>query len=388
MRRCTDAAILLLDFILAAGAFIGRFLCHIAAGKWQSGTDPGHKIMKANGQPPDPLPPFPEGWYFIGSRESILRERLIEKTWLGEEIVVFCDSAGRICVAGAQCPHLGSHLGPSVGGKVRDGCLVCPFHGFEFDATGRCVATPNAPAPRAARLRLYETKEILGMVFAWWGCGGRPPQWHLPDEPLSGVEWCKVGFRTLRFPGHVQQLAENSVDFGHLAYVHGYDNVTPVGSISIEGAYLRSAFEFRRARSVLGMEVAYEVSTIAHIHGLGYSFVEIHEKTIDMRLRYWVLSTPVDHERVELVLANQVRQMRKPRRPIMGLRFLPTNLRHGVMNQIVLSQQQRDVRQDVVIWERMQYRHQPRLCQSDGPIGAYRRYCRQFYPGLAIPGPA
>ena len=316
-------------------------------------------ITKTNGRSPGPigeLPPFPKGWYFIASRESILREKLIEKTWLGEEIVVWCD---------AKCPHLGSHLGPSVGGKVRDGCLVCPFHGFEFDASGQCVTTPNAPAPRGARLQVYETREILGMVFAWWGSGDRPPQWYLPDEPHTGAEWCKVGFRTLRFPGHVQQLAENSVDFGHLGYVHGYDNVTPVGSISVEGAYLRSSFEFKRVRRVAGMDVVYEVSAVTHIYGLGYSFVEIHKKTIDMRARYWVLATPVDSKRVELVLANQVRQMRKPRRPIMGLRFLPTNLRHRVMNQIALTQQKRDVQQDVVIWERMQY-------------------CRQFYPEPTI----
>ena len=57
------------------------------------------------------------GWYFVASRESILREKLIEKTWLipGEEIVAWCDEAGRVCVADAVCPHLGSYLGPEVG---------------------------------------------------------------------------------------------------------------------------------------------------------------------------------------------------------------------------------------------------------------------------------
>ena len=334
--------------------------------------------------PVETLPPFPEGWYFIGSRESILRKKLIEKTWLGEEIVAWCDADGRICVADATCPHLGSHLGPSVGGKVRDGCLVCPFHGFEFDATGQCVATPHAPAPKAARMKVYETKDILGMVFAWWGSGGRPPQWRLPDEPASGPEWCKLGFRTLRFPGHVQELAENSVDFGHLSYIHSYDNVTPVGSLSIEGAYLRSSFDFKRVRRVAGRDMLHDVSATAHVHGLGYSQGEIHEKSIDMHARYWVLATPVDSQRVELVLVNQVREIRKPRRPIMGLRFLPVPLRHRVMNEILLTQQTMDVRQDVVIWKRKRYLRYPRLCRADGPIGTYRRYCRQFYPELAI----
>ena len=176
------------------------------------------------------------------------------------------------------------------------------------------------------------------------------------------------------------------MDFVHLGYIHGYDNVTPVGSISVEGAYLRSRFEFKRVRRVAGIDIVYEVSTVVHLHGLGYSFVEIHEHTIDLRARYWVLSTPVDCRSVELVLVNQVRQLCKPRRPIMGLRFLPMKLRHSVMNRILLWQQERDVRQDVAIWERMRYQHQPRLSRADGPIGMYRRYCRQFYPELAISG--
>ena len=98
----------------------------------------------------DELPAFPEGWYFVASRKSILREKLIEKTWLGEEIVVWCDEAGRVCVADAVCPHLGSYLGPEVGGKVCNGRLVCPFHGFEYDATGNALPlrTPRLPKLR------------------------------------------------------------------------------------------------------------------------------------------------------------------------------------------------------------------------------------------------
>ena len=329
------------------------------------------------------LPPFPEGWYLVANRESIVRKKLIEKTWLGEEIVVWCDDEDRICVADAICPHLGSHLGPKVGGMVRDGCLVCPFHGFEFDATGQCVATPNAPAPRAAKLRVYETAEVLGLVFAWWGWAGRPPQWKLPAAPAAGREWSGLGFRTLRFRGHPQETAENSVDVGHLRYVHGYDNVDPVGPLMVDGAYLKSCFDFKRVRRIAGVaDLVHDVSAVTHIHGLGYSFVEIHEKTIDMRARLWVLPTPVDGATLELVLAGQVREIRKPGRFVTGLGFVPAPWRHRVMRSFLLSQQKQDVLQDVVIWNRKRFRSPPRLCRADGPIGKYRRYCRQFYPDL------
>ncbi len=331
----------------------------------------------------DELPAFPEGWYFVASRESILREKLIEKTWLGEEIVAWCDEAGRVCVADAVCPHLGSYLGPEAGGQVCNGRLVCPFHGFEYDTTGQCVATPNAPAPRAAKLKVYQTREIIGLVFAWFGSGGRLPPWDLPGDPPTGPEWSELGFRTLRFRGHPQETAENSVDLGHLRYVHGYDNVSPVSSVTVDGAYLKSCFDFKRVRRILGVkDLVYEVSAVAHVYGLGYSLVEIHEKTIDMDSRLWVLPTPIDGTLIDLVLVSQVREIRKPRRFITGLGFVPMKLRHRLMNHILLSQQKREVLQDVVIWDRKRYRPTPRLCRADGPIGKYRRYCRQFYPEL------
>ena len=137
-----------------------------------------------------PLPPFPEGWYFVESRQTVLKARLIEKTWMGENIITWCDESGRVCVAEAVYPHLGSDLGPEAGGgRIRDRRLVCPFHGFEFDTTGQCVDTPFAAPPRSARLRVFETQEISGLIFAWWGSGGRAPQWCLPRDPLEQASW-------------------------------------------------------------------------------------------------------------------------------------------------------------------------------------------------------
>ena len=329
------------------------------------------------------LPPFPEGWYFITDRNSIVKKKLIRKTWMGEEIIAWCNDEGRICVADAVCPHMGSSLGPEVGTRVRNGCLVCPFHGFEYDASGQCVATPYAPAPKSARLKTYVTSEILGLVFAWWGSGGRLPQWHLPEEPPTGPDWSDLALGSFRFPGHPQETAENSVDLAHLRYIHGYDNVRQVGEVSVDGAHLVSCFDFRRNRKFAGIiDNTYDVSAVTHLYGVGYSYVEIYEKTIGMDARLWVLSTPVDDAHVELVLVSQVRELRKPKRPIVGLRFIPVKLRHRLMNHIMLRAQKRDVRQDVIIWGKKQYWTQPRLSRSDGEVMTYRHYCRQFYPEI------
>lgn len=325
--------------------------------------------------------PFPEGWYFVASRQSILKKKLIQKTWLGEQIVAWCDEKGRICVAESVCPHMGSELGPGAGGQVRNGCLVCPFHGFQYDTTGQCVATPFAPAPRSAKLKVFETRELLGLVFAWWGNNGRSPQWSLPEDPPTGTDWGKLEFRPMQFPGHPQETTENAVDLAHLRYVHGYSNVSRTASVSVEGACLESCFDFRRTQSIAGiMSFVFDVSAVTHVFGLGYSFVQIHEHSLGMDARLWVLATPVDGRLIDLVLVGQLREMRRPKRPVIGMRFVPVSLRTYLMGKILASVQKRDVLQDVAIWSRKRYRPHPQLCRSDGEIAAYRRYCEQFYP--------
>ena len=154
-----------------------------------------------------------------------------------------------------------------------------------------------------------------------------------------------------------------------------------VEPLSVEGACLKSCFDFKRTTSIAGIkDFLFDVSAVTYVFGLGYSQVDIHERSIGMDLRLWVLATPIDGKLIDLVLVGQVREIRKPKRPIMGLRFLPPRLRTRIMNRIMMSVQKRDVLQDVVIWERKRYHSRPRLCRSDGEIGAFRRYCQQFYP--------
>lgn len=331
------------------------------------------------------LLPFPEGWYFVASRRSIVRKKLIQRQWLGQDIVTWCDDEGTVGVSQSVCPHLGSSLGPAAGGRVRNGHLVCPFHGFAYDVAGECVATPCGAPHKSARLNVFETREILGLVFAWWSIDGRPPQWDLPDEPSAEGEWSGLEFRTLRFPGHPQETSENSVDLAHLRYVHGYDNVKALGPVTVDGALLVSRFEFRRRHRIAGIaNIVYDISADTYVLGLGYSFVDIHERTIGFNSRLWVLATPVDGTLIELVLVSQCREIRKPKRPLAGLAFLPVTLRTRLMNKIAISMQRRDVLQDVEVWRRKTYRPHPRLCRSDGDIGRFRRYCRQFYPDSTL----
>ena len=240
---------------------------------------------------------------------------------------------------------------------------------------------PYAPAPNSARLKLFETRELLGMVFAWWGSGGRASQWSLPEDPQVGEGWSKIAFHHFHFPGHPQETTENSVDLAHLRFVHGYDNVRQVEPVLIDGAYLRSCFDFESRMSFAGLkQILVDLSTVTHVHGLGFSYVEFEERSIPIQARLWVLATPVGGTRIHLVLASQVGHLAHPKRPIVGLRFLPERLRLPIMNKMIRAKQAMYVNQDVVIWRRKRFRPRPRLNRADGEIIAYRRYCEQFYP--------
>ena len=319
---------------------------------------------------------YPEGWYLVEIARNLPTGGLLQKEWMGQQIVAWRDSSGEVCVSEAYCPHLGAHLGPESGGRVRNGRLVCPFHGFEYDISGQCVATANAPPPRTARLNVYEAREINGLVFGWWSPVGRSPQWELPQWEEKA--WSGLRYVRLKFRGHAQETAENSVDISHFQYVHGYGTVKQIGDVHVDGACLRNSFVFRRKVSLAGVPVLTDVAATTHVWGFGYSFVEIHERVSDLKLRQWILCTPVDDTQVELVVALEARRWEP------GQKWLATLLLKGLpeswLPRFFVSRVKHDVRQDVQIWENKRYQPRPILSRSDGEIMTYRKYCEQFYP--------
>ncbi len=265
-------------------------------------------------------------------------------------IITWSDAGGRICLAGLL-PHLGSALSAEVGGRVSGGRLICPFHGFEYDTTGQCVNTPYGDPPLTARLRVFETQEFMGLIFACCGIDGRPPQGPMPEEPSEKEGWSSLERRSVRFPGHPQETTENSVDFSHLNYVHGFGQANRAAPLVIEEHRLKSRFDFKTVKTIAKFgRVTFDVSATIAVYGLGYSFVGIREHSIGMDLRLWVLATPIDGTLIEMTLFSQVKEIRSPKRRLVGLSFLPRRMRAPLMNRFVASYQIQDVKKDVIVW--------------------------------------
>jgi phenylpropionate dioxygenase-like ring-hydroxylating dioxygenase large terminal subunit len=114
---------------------------------------------------------------------------VLERTFLGEQVVAFRTTSGRAAVVSAHCPHLGANL--ARGGTVVEESLRCPFHSLRWDPEGRCVGSdyPGDP-PYAVRLPAHPSIERFGFLFAWHDPTGGRPSYDIPDlDPPAGPRW-------------------------------------------------------------------------------------------------------------------------------------------------------------------------------------------------------
>ena len=320
------------------------------------------------------LHPFPDGWYVIASSPQLGPEQLLQKQWMGQQIVAWRNRDGAVCVADAYCPHLGSHLGPQSGGVVRDGNLVCPFHGFAFDVTGRCAAIPDAPPPRKAHLRTFPVQEANDFIFAYWHHQDRTPPWRVPAfSPPSGNS---RSLTKRRLRAHPQATTENSVDFGHLSHLHGYSDLKQLAPTIIDGPFLTAFYSFTRHMLTRGLRaLQFSIEIKISVCGLGVSVVDINNPT-GLKIRQWVLATPVDGDQIDLWLAVDLME------PLQRSRFrlLPGRFISSIAARISLHELVLDVMKDAQIWAHQRYELHPVLSKGDHDIYRFRRYSEQFYP--------
>lgn len=104
------------------------------------------------------------GWYFFAASRQIKKNKVYTFNHVGNAYVCYRNSENIVNIFDAHCPHLGAHLG--VGGKIVDDLLVCPFHGWKYNASGECVDIPYCNTiPKRARLRRYPVQENNSQVF-------------------------------------------------------------------------------------------------------------------------------------------------------------------------------------------------------------------------------
>src|SRR5579884_248932 len=106
---------------------------------------------------------------------------------LGEELVAFRDSQGRVGLIEEYCPH---RLASLFLGRNEESGLRCIYHGWKFDITGQCIDMPNEPAEsnfkNKVRATAYPCLERGGLVWTYMGPRSTPPP--LPDIEGNALE--------------------------------------------------------------------------------------------------------------------------------------------------------------------------------------------------------
>jgi phthalate 4,5-dioxygenase oxygenase subunit len=138
---------------------------------------------------------------------------------LGEDLIAFRDSHGRVGLLDAYCPHRRANL--FWGRNEADG-LRCIYHGWKFDVSGQCVDLPNCPegealAPRV-RTRAYPTEEHAGIVWAYLGPHDQQPEF--PHMEMMGLASDQLCVTKIELRGNYLQGMEGDIDSSHVSFLH------------------------------------------------------------------------------------------------------------------------------------------------------------------------
>jgi nitrite reductase/ring-hydroxylating ferredoxin subunit len=136
---------------------------------------------------------------------------------LGEHLVAFRDSSGRVGMLEEFCPHRGASLWL---GRNEEGGLRCVFHGWKFDVEGRCLQQMNEPESFAQKVwaTAYPTEEFGGIIWVYMGPREKapPPPKH---EWTLATETHRYATRTWEECNWLQAL-EGGVDTAHVPILH------------------------------------------------------------------------------------------------------------------------------------------------------------------------
>lgn len=162
---------------------------------------------------------------------------------LGQDMIVFRDAQGQWGMLDRDCPHRGADL--AYGRHEGDG-VRCPFHGWKFDTTGRCLETPAEPTGsklcERVRQRAYPVIERGGVLFAWMGDESMAPPPFPEFDCFAAPSTHVFAFKGMWHCNWLQAF-EVGLDPAHTSFLHRFLNDAPLDNIgdNAAGKQFRSA---------------------------------------------------------------------------------------------------------------------------------------------------
>jgi phthalate 4,5-dioxygenase len=158
----------------------------------------------------------------------------VRVTLLGEELVAFRDSQGRVGLLDEHCSHRGTSL---FFGRNEDCGLTCIYHGWKYDVEGNVLDTPAEPPDSDFKKKIHHTaypcREVAGIVFTYMG-----PREKMPLFPE--YEWVRLAENQIHVVkafldcNYLQGL-EGDFDSSHTTFLH-CNNLKDLSRLNRDGS--------------------------------------------------------------------------------------------------------------------------------------------------------
>ncbi|MEH3086858.1 MAG: aromatic ring-hydroxylating dioxygenase subunit alpha [Xylophilus ampelinus] len=136
---------------------------------------------------------------------------------LDQDIVLWRDRDGAARAFPDRCPHRGARLSL---GRVEDGRLECPYHGWQFEGGGRCVKVPALPGftpPAGHCVPAHAVREAHGLAWVRLAPGDiDPPAFAAEDDERLR----KLNCGPYDVAASAPRIVENFLDLSHFGFVH------------------------------------------------------------------------------------------------------------------------------------------------------------------------
>lgn len=180
---------------------------------------------------------FPlNAWYVAAMPDEIGTEKPLGRRICGRPMAFYRQADGTVAAVEDFCPHRGAPLSL---GFVRDGHLVCGYHGLAMGCDGRTVSMPGQRVRGFPAVASHPVAERYGFVWVWPGDAALArvedipvPIWH--DQP----DWA-YGGGLYHMKCDYRLLVDNLMDLTHETYVHA----TSIGQKEIDEAPVATRVE-------------------------------------------------------------------------------------------------------------------------------------------------
>jgi phthalate 4,5-dioxygenase oxygenase subunit len=158
---------------------------------------------------------------------------------LGEDLLAFRDSKGRIGLIDEYCSH---RRAPLFYGRNEECGLRCIYHGWKYDVEGKILETPAEPPESTlkdhVRHTAYPCREAAGVVFTYMGPKEKIPLF--PNFDWITVPPAHVGVTKFFLNCNYLQAIEGDCDTSHVGYLHLGNRTGGGGDIAQIGAQDRA----------------------------------------------------------------------------------------------------------------------------------------------------